>query len=389
MAEFPRVGRNDPCPCGSGRKYKKCHMPGDETSARSAEPASNTQHLREFAEEMRSPRLVARPYVSTKFDGRKVIGVRNQLMFVREDMTYADAIIEHLRQLLGERWLKIEAGQPIEQRHVVSRWLEELDAHIRATAKRLGVTSGPFAVTPTGSARALTVLADDLFQLAQAMEPPTELLNRIKTRSSFQASRYEIAGASLFARAGFGLKFIAPGGDPTPEFLARDKTTGDEVFLEAKSIYRAGVLHEGQKQEATDSISNRKRVIAKMHKAVKQNPGDRPFVTFIDLNRSGVGGMGLLENHFAFDVQRFLDRRSQQAVDGKCDVSAVALTNFGWHYQRDSEAASGGFFWFPSDNPRFPLSERTANMIGRALREYGWIPDEELHQQAVRSKYFG
>jgi preprotein translocase subunit SecA len=21
----PKVGRNDPCPCGSGRKYKKCH----------------------------------------------------------------------------------------------------------------------------------------------------------------------------------------------------------------------------------------------------------------------------------------------------------------------------------------------------------------------------
>jgi preprotein translocase subunit SecA len=25
-----RVGRNDPCPCGSGKKYKKCHMPIDE-----------------------------------------------------------------------------------------------------------------------------------------------------------------------------------------------------------------------------------------------------------------------------------------------------------------------------------------------------------------------
>jgi preprotein translocase subunit SecA len=24
-AEVPRVGRNDPCPCGSGRKYKQCH----------------------------------------------------------------------------------------------------------------------------------------------------------------------------------------------------------------------------------------------------------------------------------------------------------------------------------------------------------------------------
>ena len=23
--EAPKVGRNDPCPCGSGRKYKVCH----------------------------------------------------------------------------------------------------------------------------------------------------------------------------------------------------------------------------------------------------------------------------------------------------------------------------------------------------------------------------
>jgi uncharacterized protein len=23
--ETPKVGRNDPCPCGSGKKYKQCH----------------------------------------------------------------------------------------------------------------------------------------------------------------------------------------------------------------------------------------------------------------------------------------------------------------------------------------------------------------------------
>jgi preprotein translocase subunit SecA len=23
--EFPRVGRNEACPCGSGKKYKHCH----------------------------------------------------------------------------------------------------------------------------------------------------------------------------------------------------------------------------------------------------------------------------------------------------------------------------------------------------------------------------
>jgi preprotein translocase subunit SecA len=23
--EHPKVGRNEPCPCGSGKKYKRCH----------------------------------------------------------------------------------------------------------------------------------------------------------------------------------------------------------------------------------------------------------------------------------------------------------------------------------------------------------------------------
>ena len=26
MRDGPKIGRNDPCPCGSGKKYKKCCM---------------------------------------------------------------------------------------------------------------------------------------------------------------------------------------------------------------------------------------------------------------------------------------------------------------------------------------------------------------------------
>ncbi|HEX2573824.1 MAG TPA: SEC-C metal-binding domain-containing protein [Polyangia bacterium] len=25
VRDAPKVGRNEPCPCGSGKKYKKCH----------------------------------------------------------------------------------------------------------------------------------------------------------------------------------------------------------------------------------------------------------------------------------------------------------------------------------------------------------------------------
>jgi hypothetical protein len=28
VRETPKVGRNDPCPCGSGKKFKKCHGAG-------------------------------------------------------------------------------------------------------------------------------------------------------------------------------------------------------------------------------------------------------------------------------------------------------------------------------------------------------------------------
>jgi len=38
-----RAGRNDPCPCGSGKKYKKCHRDADE-SAQNAMPERPTVH---------------------------------------------------------------------------------------------------------------------------------------------------------------------------------------------------------------------------------------------------------------------------------------------------------------------------------------------------------
>ncbi len=30
LVRLKQTGRNDPCPCGSGKKYKKCHLREDE-----------------------------------------------------------------------------------------------------------------------------------------------------------------------------------------------------------------------------------------------------------------------------------------------------------------------------------------------------------------------
>ena len=37
------AGRNDPCPCGSGKKYKKCHLRDDEARPRRRPPAPDPQ----------------------------------------------------------------------------------------------------------------------------------------------------------------------------------------------------------------------------------------------------------------------------------------------------------------------------------------------------------
>lgn len=40
-----KVGRNDPCHCGSGKKYKKCHMREDQEAARQPMSASSAADL--------------------------------------------------------------------------------------------------------------------------------------------------------------------------------------------------------------------------------------------------------------------------------------------------------------------------------------------------------
>ena len=40
IVELPQVGRNDPCPCGSGKKYKNCHMKQGNPRRRSSQNAN-------------------------------------------------------------------------------------------------------------------------------------------------------------------------------------------------------------------------------------------------------------------------------------------------------------------------------------------------------------
>ena len=50
-----KVGRNDPCPCGSGLKFKKCCIDRAESFGRPEAPAENAGRKDSFAAGSRGP----------------------------------------------------------------------------------------------------------------------------------------------------------------------------------------------------------------------------------------------------------------------------------------------------------------------------------------------
>ena len=65
MTETPHAaaGRNDPCPCGSGRKYKHCCLEKDEAKARAARTKAAKKAAKEGApaEDAAAPRKPQKP----------------------------------------------------------------------------------------------------------------------------------------------------------------------------------------------------------------------------------------------------------------------------------------------------------------------------------------
>ena len=47
---MPKMGRNDPCPCGSGKKYKHCCRDKDEAAERAAVAAARAAAAAEYQE---------------------------------------------------------------------------------------------------------------------------------------------------------------------------------------------------------------------------------------------------------------------------------------------------------------------------------------------------
>jgi len=81
-----KIGRNEPCPCGSGLKYKKCHTsPGGPPAGKADSAAPNLQHVLEqmrASERIRqSQQGLGRPIIALKSGDRQIVAVGNKVYF--------------------------------------------------------------------------------------------------------------------------------------------------------------------------------------------------------------------------------------------------------------------------------------------------------------------
>ncbi len=199
---MPKIGRNEPCPCGSGRKYKRCCGNRTIQSARGVQVRRPTQEeqriIRRFEQmhdELEPLRLTSRPQIQAEFQGHKVRTVRNKLYFCPPDETFHDFLVNHLLWTLGESWFKEEMKKPALERHVILQWRHELYELVREAAREKEQSASPVVYVPTGNVKALLVLGDDVYQLQHALATPKSIIKRLRDRQQFQGARYEILAA--------------------------------------------------------------------------------------------------------------------------------------------------------------------------------------------------
>lgn len=266
-------GRNDPCPCGNGQKFKKCHgsvgavdMVRELNSPRVHNELHTMiarQEAREF--QRREQQGLGKPIISAQFRDHRIVAVGRTIHFSKKWKTFHDFLSDYPKIILGKDWWMREAGKSPDERHRILTWAFSTYEHQKAYIERMG----PGVNQPmTGAIAAYVRFAYDLYGLKHAVEVEKLLIDRIKCPDNFPGALYEVRVAAALLRAGFTLQLQDETDRRTThvEFIATHVASGAIYAVEAKR--REGV---------------RMKINRQMHRALSKH-SDHPRIVFIDTN---------------------------------------------------------------------------------------------------------
>jgi len=336
-----KIGRNDPCPCGSGKKYKKCCLLKDEGLRHGTIPPEvlkeGLRHLRE-----KQRQIIAwenefgkvKPIIHADFKGRKFVAVGSRLYHADADKwrTFPDFLKWYIASVVGKDWGLAELAKPLEERHHIMKWY---DGMRRFEAQQEVGEDGLYSAIPNGPYAAYILLAYDLYTIHHHLALQKKVIERLKKHDQFQGARYELFAAATCIRAGFSIEYEEES-DPRikhPEFVGAHKDTGQKISVEAKSRHRPGVLgFPGQKIQDEEV----KAGVGRLFKEALEKPVKHPYVIFIDLNLPPFEGK-VFEKPWFIEVRDTLSNIAGDVKKSPDKFNLVVITNHPHHYGEEGE----------------------------------------------------
>ena len=331
-----KIGRNQPCPCGGGKKFKHCHGKfsegGELPFPRDDVFQVKLQELEADDAQRQKQQGLGKPIISTDFQGQRVVAVGNRVYHSPRWKTFHDFLREYVFMVLGKEWTEEQREKPPSNRHQIIRWFDQAMSDARKMAvEKNGLFSGPM----TGAQRAFLNLAYNLYLIAHHSEPEhaKQILDsfvwRLKSARTddFVGKLFETYASAAFLKAGFTIDYEneKDGTDSHVEFSATHPETGRKFSVEVKARNRTiGV--DGPMDEA-----KRLRVGQKLVKALRKSANHERIV-FIEVNvpdivgsdYSGTWVESALEQ--IKESEHFLDSSSQHYPP-----AYVVVTNHAYH----------------------------------------------------------
>ena len=391
-----KIGRNQPCPCGSGRKYKKCHLINNTPLMNIAnitklEPTPETERIRQELETQQIERrkkleqlgIFIDFVVPIHFKDKKVWALGSRLYPRRPAKeTFHEFIVHVLKEEMGRDWWIEQMKLPEEKQHFIYKcFMKHYDWQDKNMVPENTYGEGWRAI-PDGYSRALTSLAFDVCSLIHAVHLPEIFIKKLRAYDGYQSVRYEIAVAAMFARMGCKIKFLdeeftGPNQPKHSEFIATSPTTGEEIVVEVKSKEREGVLHiEGEFNKEIEFRSSVSRVY---RHALKQKPSGKPFIIFIDMNLPLSPGANPNDIPWVKAVTKMRDGATFATKGRPSPTNAILFTNYSYHYGTDQETGSGEWLIEKSGNPEVLIqSPDFGEKFIAAVNRYGNIPNIDM-----------
>lgn len=375
-----QIGRNDPCPCGSGKKHKKCCLNKTNLQGKpivSAPP----EIIKQFQERQRKENKrisefgQVRPGIGTDFKGYKVVAVGSRVFLSKKWKYFPDFLLEYLLMTLGEKWHKVELLKSPEEQHPITQWRKKAYEFTRKH-------DGQQGVIPSGFLAACLTLAYDLYTVQNNSRLDDEILTRLKHRDQFQGARHELFAEATCLRAGYTIEQEdeKDKNKKHVEFTAIHKKTGQRISIEAKSRHRRGVLGFPGKVQQEKELNLRFGNL--LNDAMKKNPPN-PLVIFLDTNLPPAVAEPFFEPTSTNPpippkaFTKILDR-IRKKHNGKDPYNLVVFSNHPHHYTREEEIdPTKHLLSIVSKIPIKQVATMQAVIdIHEAANKYGNIPNE-------------